>query len=96
MLYTKVLRWIAACTRERRKRPEKGKKGRKERKRGGGWKGGREEVEPFASVGACSKLSIYYASRVVCVEKGEKKGHILYLWVFAATVLSRRRLVAQS
>lgn len=32
----------------------------------------------------------------VCVQKGEKEGHILYLWVFAATVLSRRRLAAES
>jgi len=31
----------------------------------------------------------------VCVQKGEKEGHILYLWVFAATVLSRRRLAAE-
>lgn len=55
-----------------------------------------EDEEPFASVGACTRLSIYYAARLVCVQKGEKEGHILYLWVFAATVLSRRRLVAES
>lgn len=49
-------------------------------------------------------VSIYYAVGLVCVRKGEKEGHILYLWVFAATVLSRRgrghgvarRLVAES
>lgn len=55
-----------------------------------------KEKEPFASVDACIPLSIYYTGRVVCVQKGEKERHILYLWVFAATVLSRRRLVAES
>ena len=59
----------------------------------------KEEESPFASVGACIPLSIYITTHgwiLVCVQKGEKEGHILYLWVFAATVLSHRRLVAES
>lgn len=51
---------------------------------------------------ACIRLSIYYGGgggegdASVCVRKGEKEGHILYLWVFAATVLSRRRLAVEN
>lgn len=67
-----------ACVRGRAKETyEEREKGGKER----GKSIEKEEAEirrrePFASV---DPLSIYYAVRMVCVQKGEKEGHILYL-----------------
>lgn len=69
---------------ERRgKRWKKGKKG--ETREGKAWRkrGDKEEGEgrtTFCIVGcALGPLSIYYAVGMVCVQKGEKEGHILYL-----------------
>lgn len=79
MWCTKVLRLdTRACVRGRAKETyEEREKGGKER----GKSIEKEEAEirrrePFASV---DPLSIYYAVRMVCVQKGEKEGHILYL-----------------
>jgi len=72
---------------------------KEERKRGSK----REELASSAKRCVCTVIDILQGGREqggrgasVCVQKGEKEEHILYLWVFAATVLSRRRLATES
>ncbi|EZA51326.1 hypothetical protein X777_10011 [Ooceraea biroi] len=104
MPYTKVLRRIAAREQEsrRKSRREKGaqrssshRRRKKERERTS-----EKEKERKMRVHGYRYITGERVERgrrgtSVCVQKGEKEGHILYLWVFAATVLSRRRLAAE-
>lgn len=94
--------------RERARFPSTERTGEGEQAREQSGKGSeREELASSAERCVCTVIDILRGGREqgarggqrgasVCVQKGEKEGHILYLWVFAATVLSRWRLAAEN